>query len=147
MITTKVVVGVLSRTTGINIELLFSTRPAGKAYEQYWEFAGGKVELNETNLQALTRELKEELCIDIDISLEELNTMPKLILTHYHEYEHANVELYFYAVNAWSGNIASNEGQNIQWCSINNLPEPLIPSLLVDNVLQNIYKFHENIKI
>lgn len=32
-----------------------------------WEFPGGKIEQNETQEEALAREIDEELCIDIDI--------------------------------------------------------------------------------
>jgi 8-oxo-dGTP diphosphatase len=133
----KVVVGVLYRINQQNnLELLFSTRPVNKPYANYWEFAGGKIEENEDNITALSRELKEELNIDICMLV-----LPLRILTHYHTYEHANVELYFYAINQWSGIPIGQEKQELRWCSIENLPQPLIPSLLVDDVLMRINEF------
>lgn len=32
-----------------------------------WEFPGGKVELDETDVEALTREIKEELSVDVQV--------------------------------------------------------------------------------
>ncbi len=48
-----------------------------------WEFPGGKVESGETNVQAIVRELKEELDIDIDVIEEHpyyLHNYPNFIL-------------------------------------------------------------------
>ncbi len=122
---TQVVVGILSRYNlkTNQIEYLFNQRPLGKHYENYWEFAGGKVEANETNIQALYRELEEELGVKIDI-----NTV-KYLTSITHDYEHASVELYFYAVNSWEGEPQCLEGQNLMWCSIENYPKPILPSL------------------
>ena len=55
-----VAVGVLIRPDG---DFLLTSRPQGKVYAGYWEFPGGKLEHGETVLQALQRELQEELGI------------------------------------------------------------------------------------
>ncbi|WP_163367739.1 NUDIX domain-containing protein, partial [Klebsiella aerogenes] len=59
---TEVAVGVLLRPDG---QFLLTSRPAGKVYAGHWEFPGGKVEAGETVEQALARELREELGIEI----------------------------------------------------------------------------------
>lgn len=46
---------------------LICQRPAHKARGLLWEFAGGKVEKGETGEQALKRELREELGIDVEV--------------------------------------------------------------------------------
>ena len=48
-----------------NGDILLAERPAGKPYEGYWEFPGGKVEAGETIEEALKREFMEELGIAI----------------------------------------------------------------------------------
>src|SRR5450755_1765211 len=56
----RVAAAVLLRADGT---VLLAQRPAGKPYAGYWEFPGGKFEPGETPLDALTRELREELGI------------------------------------------------------------------------------------
>ena len=46
---------------------LICQRPAHKARGLLWEFAGGKVESGETGAQALKRELREELGIEVEV--------------------------------------------------------------------------------
>ena len=46
---------------------LICQRPAHKARGLMWEFAGGKVENGETGQQALKRELREELGIEVEV--------------------------------------------------------------------------------
>ena len=47
-----------------NKKFMICQRPANKSRELLWEFAGGKVESNESKESALSRELKEELNIN-----------------------------------------------------------------------------------
>lgn len=100
-----VVAGIVYNAHG---EVLLSSRPEGKAYAGYWEFAGGKVENGEGELTALRRELAEELGIAIDTAVP--------WLTKIYSYEHARVRLRFFRVpaQAWRGEIQAREGQ--QWC-------------------------------
>ena len=90
-------------------EYLLSSRPHGKPYAGYWEFAGGKVEAGEAEIEALKRELEEELGIHIH------HATPWL--TKIHAYEHAHVHLRFYRVAAadWSGCVQGREGQAWSW--------------------------------
>lgn len=57
-----VVAGVLRDGHG---RVLLARRPPGKADAGLWEFPGGKVEANESPLDALRRELREELGVGI----------------------------------------------------------------------------------
>lgn len=64
-------------------------RPAHKARGLLWEFVGGKVEAGETRQQALVRECREELDIDVsvkDLFMEVVHQYPDLLvhLTLFH---------------------------------------------------------------
>nr|WP_314269704.1 NUDIX domain-containing protein [uncultured Kingella sp.] len=102
----SVVAGVLENSEGA---FLLSSRPEGKPYAGYWEFAGGKVEAGETAFAALQREFAEELGVEI------LRATPWLRRTHV--YEHAAVDLRFFRVAAagWRGELQAREGQHWAW--------------------------------
>jgi len=99
-----VAVGVLRRGDGA---LLFAQRPEGKPYAGWWEFPGGKVEPGETVMEALARELHEELGIMVEPG-EPLEVVE-------FSYPHARVRLHFLVVIRWQGEPTSREGQAFSW--------------------------------
>jgi 8-oxo-dGTP diphosphatase len=101
---TRVAAAVLVRGDG---RVLLAQRPAGKPYAGYWEFPGGKLEPGETPRHALDRELHEELGITV--------RRASPWLTQEFVYPHAHVELNFFRVYAWDGELASHDGQAFQW--------------------------------
>ncbi len=48
-------------------EILCTLRSMGKNFENMWEFPGGKIEVGENSVEALKREVKEELNLDIEV--------------------------------------------------------------------------------
>jgi 8-oxo-dGTP diphosphatase len=86
---------------------LLGQRPEGKPYAGYWEVPGGKIEQGESVFDALKRELKEELGIEIESS-EELTVLE-------HDYPHAYVRLYLRVVRDWTGQAQGLEGQELHW--------------------------------
>jgi len=101
---TRVAAAVVVRPDG---RVLLAQRPAGKPYEGYWEFPGGKLEPGETPAHALARELKEELGLDVRRSA------PWLVQEYV--YPHAHVELHFFRVFAWRGEPHGHDGQAFAW--------------------------------
>jgi 8-oxo-dGTP diphosphatase len=102
-------------------EFLLAQRPAGKVYAGYWEFPGGKVEPGENAVAALTRELHEELGIDV--------TRAYPWLTRDFDYPHADVRLRFFRVHGWTGEPHGKEQQRFTWQSIRNIAvAPLLPA-------------------
>lgn len=85
-------------------EVLVAQRNFQQTYGGYLEFPGGKVEPNETQLDALKRELHEELGIDVmHADLIHVETSKRL---------------YFYEIqaNAWKGEPKARAGQlSLQW--------------------------------
>ena len=101
-----VVVGVLTDAGG----RVLIQRRAVKAHQGgLWEFPGGKRELGETVLDALQRELQEELGITIDT-----NTAQPLIQIE-HDYGDRQVVLDTWRVADWTGEPVGLEGQPIAW--------------------------------
>lgn len=92
-------------------EVLISHRAAHQHQGGLWEFPGGKIELNESVEQALKRELKEELGIDI-LDSEFLIQIP-------HEYDDIQVYLDVYKVTSFSGEAIGCEQQEIKWVPLN----------------------------
>jgi 8-oxo-dGTP diphosphatase len=104
-----------------SFQLLMAERPQSKTWSGWWEFPGGKIEKGETPLEALKRELKEEIGISV-IDAE------KWIVRKY-AYEGYEVTLHFYKVTQWSGNIEAKEEQNISWVlPDNNKVSPVLPA-------------------
>lgn len=99
-----VAAGLIIRPDG---QLLLAQRPTGKPWAGWWELPGGKIEPGETVLQALARELKEEL--DINVS------QATRWVTHIHEYPTTVVRLAFCQVTRWDGQPTGMEGQALAW--------------------------------
>lgn len=87
-------------------ELLCAQRGYGSLIGK-WEFPGGKVEKGETNQEALAREIREELNINVDVK--------ELIDENYNEYNDKNVNLKVYKCSYVSGEINDTEHQALKW--------------------------------
>lgn len=99
-----VAAAVLQRPDG---SFLLAQRPAGKIWAGYWEFPGGKLEQGESARDALVRELREELGIEVH------TTYPWLMRVF--TYPHATVRLHFFRVTSWRGELHPHEGQQFSW--------------------------------
>lgn len=82
-------------------------RPAHKARGLLWEFAGGKVEQGETDEEALIRECKEEL--DIEIGTKDI------FMSLVHNYPDMEVNLILFNAYIKSGEPKLLEHNDIKW--------------------------------
>jgi len=89
--------------------ILIAKRPEGKQLAGLWEFPGGKVEPGERPEQALIRELKEELGIDV----KEACLAPFVFTSHAYEKFHLLMPLYL--CRRWSGTVVAKEHSALAW--------------------------------
>lgn len=86
---------------------LVTQRNRNKHMGLKWEFPGGKVEANETLKEALTREIYEELNINI-------NVYEKLAKESYKDSE-INIVLHYFLCSIKDGVINLNEHEAMEW--------------------------------
>ncbi|PZP55557.1 MAG: Nudix family hydrolase [Azospira oryzae] len=114
----EVAVAVILRSDG---RFLLGRRPAGKVYAGYWEFPGGKVEPGESAVEALQRELHEEL----ELTLERAYPW----ITRTFVYPHATVRLRFFRVVGWHGALQDHEHEALTWQQPGApVVEPMLPA-------------------
>ena len=93
--------------------ILGAKRKEGKTLGGLWEFPGGKVEEGEGPLDALTREIREELDAEVEIIGE--------ILTVVHEYDFARIELTTFQCELKGDRFTNKEHEEIRWIPVNEL--------------------------
>lgn len=102
-------------------EFLLGQRAPGTFYPGFWEFPGGKVETCETPLVALVRELHEELGIEV------VRADPWL--RRQHVYEHAHVQLNFFRVREWHGELHDHVHSSLAWQRVDAvMVSPMLPA-------------------
>ena len=104
---------------------LVTLRPAGTHLAGYWEFPGGKCAASETHVEALRRELYEELDI-VGIVHDCLHAVT-------HTYPERSVELHFYRCD-FEGEAKPMMGQEIRWVSRDELSSLRFPEADADLV-------------
>ena len=121
-----------------NQKLLICQRTKNKDHGLKWEFPGGKIKNDETNEEALIREINEELSINI-INYEEL-------ISYNFNYKDLNkkVLIYFYLVNNFSGKVLNNFHKELKWIEIKDIREYdfLEGDLkIIDHISSNDFKY------
>lgn len=119
-----VAVGVLIEPSfeGREGRFLLTSRPQGKVYAGHWEFPGGKLEPGESVEQALRRELREELGVEIGAVLP---WRIELVA-----YPHALVRLHFCKVYEWRGEFQMLERQKMAWQQLPVEVAPVLPGTI-----------------
>ena len=97
-------------------EILICQRTRHQSKPLKWEFPGGKIETGEQPRDALRRELEEELGIQAHVG-DEVER-----ITHTYQ-DGGTVELRFYEVRSFSGELENRIFRDIQWVHRTRLPE------------------------
>lgn len=105
-----VAAGVIENEIG---QVLIAQRTAGRELAGAWEFPGGKVAAGESALEALRRELAEELGVTV------LEAAP--LVDYRHAYPQRVVRLDVWRVLRYAGEPRALEGQPLRWESLGNL--------------------------
>ncbi len=127
------VVAGLIRDPENSSRIFFTRRKKGQHLQDLWEFPGGKVESGESRFQALQRELKEEIGIQVD------SAIPYQSLVHH--YEDKTILLDVWEIKRFSGRAHGREGQEAAWVNLDDLylyifPDadlPILKLLLAEN--------------
>jgi 8-oxo-dGTP diphosphatase len=106
-----VVAGILQRGEHI----LICQRHRSDAYGLQWEFPGGKVEVGEELKVALARELEEEISIQAEIGAE--------VFRLQHKYPDRFVEVAFFAVAQYRGEVRNRVFEAVEWAPRRQLPQ------------------------
>ena len=112
-------------------KILIGKRPVGETFENLWEFPGGKVKKNETAEQALIRETKEEINIDISVNC----IAPLAFSTYYNR--NINILILLFISRKWDLEPICKFHTELKWVKANslnryNMPpanKPLVSSL------------------
>ena len=108
-------------------EFLMASRPAGKGWEGWWEFPGGKLDAGESPEQALSRELQEEL--GITPTQTQAWVVKQFDYPATHDALAKTVQLHFYFVTQWHGELMPCEGQQLSWQSASRMTvSPVLPA-------------------
>jgi 8-oxo-dGTP diphosphatase len=107
----QVVAGLIVRED----KILVCQRTQHQAFPFKWEFPGGKIEANESPEEALRRELEEELGIRA--------TIGRKVATVRHNYGNGSaVELHFFLVEEFEGELENRIFESILWAQRQELP-------------------------
>ena len=114
----NVAAGILCDEAG---RILLAERIGGGVFNGLWEFPGGKIGDGETPVEALSRELAEELGIEVTACASFMNLR--------HEYDDRIVTIEFFIVSEWNSEPVGREGQALRWVPRENLDaDELLPA-------------------
>ncbi|MGA3333963.1 MAG: (deoxy)nucleoside triphosphate pyrophosphohydrolase [Terracidiphilus sp.] len=95
-------------------EVLIGQRRADQPMGSLWEFPGGKIEPGESPQEALVRELSEELGIRAEVG-------PAVTRIRHNYRRGGAVDLQFFAVREFTGEIDNQIYQQVRWVKIEDL--------------------------
>jgi len=118
-----------------NNQVLLAQRPPPKIWQGWWEFPGGKIEKNETSVDALYREIYEEIGVKI-IQFENW-------VTRSYTFGGNHITLHFFKVFKWEGKVTPKENQKLVWTYLQKPKvSPILPANLFIQKAFDIPKYY-----
>ena len=93
---------------------IFITRRSDGEFKDMWEFPGGKIEAGESKEDALIREIKEELDLDIN-NLDYLTTVD-------YDYPKFHLTMHCFICEICGGSLNLNAHNDAKWALLEELP-------------------------
>lgn len=94
-------------------KILIARRKEDKHLAGYWEFPGGKIEINETAEACLIREIKEEFHVDIEVK--------EFIGASIFSYPEKQIKLLGYRCSILKGELSPQEHDKIEWVLLSEI--------------------------
>jgi len=111
-----IVVAAVIRREG---RVLLTRRRRGSHLAGYWEFPGGKLEPGEAPEDALIRECREELGVDVRVR--------DILDVTFHRYPEKDVLLLFYDAELVAGEVQDLDHEEHAWCTAADLDSYQMP--------------------
>lgn len=99
--------------------ILIDRRLAKGLLGGFWEFPGGKIEVNETVQECIKREILEEIGIEIEVDNH--------LITIDHTYSHFRVNLQVYNCRYLRGEARAIECEEIRWVTLSEIDNYTFP--------------------
>lgn len=117
-----------------NEDKIFITRREGGDFHDMWEFPGGKIEVNETREEALIREIKEELELDIRVQ--------DFLTTIDYDYPKFHLTMHCFMCEVIGGELNLNAHNDAKWISLDEVDDQIwVPAdILVVEAIKNKMK-------
>ena len=112
--------------------VLIAQRPEGKQFAGLWEFPGGKLEAGERPEDALIRELREELGIEVKAACLAPLTFAS------HAYADFHLLMPLFVCRRWDGFVQSREAQALKWVrakALRDYPMPPADAPLISHLV------------
>ena len=92
---------------------LFATQRGYGEWKEWWEFPGGKIEPEESQEDALKREIREELATEIEVGT--------LLSTVEYDYPKFHLTMHCYLCTIISGELSLLEHEDARWLTTDEL--------------------------
>ena len=93
--------------------MILATQRGYGEFKGKWEFPGGKIEKGEENREALKREIKEELDVEIEVG--------DFVTTVEYDYPEFHLTMHTYISKIVEGEIDLKEHMDMKWLSLDEI--------------------------